>query len=220
MIADTFIQRPVTSIVISLVIAILGTICIFTLPVNQYPKITPPAVSVSANYTGADAITVEQTVTTPVEEAINGVHGMEYIQSNSTSTGSMSVSTTFKVGTNVDIATLDVQNRVGIAKPLLPSSVSRLGLTVRARNISFLMMVALYSPKGTHGITFLDNYANVHLVDALLRIPGVGDINARADNFSMRIWLNPDKMASLSLTPQDVISALNEQNVQIGRAHV
>jgi HAE1 family hydrophobic/amphiphilic exporter-1 len=220
MISETFIKRPVTSIVISIIIAILGIICILTLPINQYPKITPPAVSVSANYTGADAITVEQTVATPLEEVINGVPGMEYIQSNSTSTGLMSINTTFKVGTNVDIATLDVQNRVGIAKPLLPSTVSRLGLTVRARNISQLMMVALFSPKGTHGITFLDNYANTHLVDALLRIPGVGDINTRADNFSMRIWLNPDKMASYSLTPQDVINALNEQNVQVAAGSV
>ncbi len=220
MIADTFINRPVTAIVISLVIAILGAICIVTLPVNQYPKITPPAVSVSANYTGADAITVEQTVATPVEEAINGVHGMEYIQSNSTSTGMMSINTTFKVGTNIDVATLDVQNRVGIAKPLLPSTVSRLGLTVRARNISFLMMVALYSPKGTHDITFLDNYTNIFLMDDLLRIPGVGDIGNRSDNFSMRIWLNPDKMASYGLIPQDVISALNEQNVQVAAGSV
>jgi HAE1 family hydrophobic/amphiphilic exporter-1 len=220
MISEVFIKRPVTAIVVSLIIAILGIICIFILPINQYPKITPPAVSVSANYTGADAITVEQTVATPIEEAINGVPGMEYIQSNSTSTGMMSVNTTFKVGTNVDVATLDVQNRVGIAKPLLPSTVSRLGLTVRARNITQLMMVALYSPKGTHDIKFLDNYANTHLVDALLRIPGVGDINSRADNFSMRIWLNPDKMASYSLTPQDVISALDEQNVQVAAGSV
>ena len=220
MIADTFIKRPVTAIVVSLVIAILGTICIITLPVNQYPKITPPAVSVSANYTGADAITVEQTVATPVEEAINGVHGMEYIQSNSTSTGMMSINTTFKVGTNIDVATLDVQNRVGIAKPLLPSVVSRLGLTVRARNISFLMMVALYSPKGTHDITFLDNYTNIFLMDDLLRIPGVGDIGNRSDNFSMRVWLNPNKMASFALTPQDVINALNEQNVQVAAGSV
>jgi HAE1 family hydrophobic/amphiphilic exporter-1 len=220
MISEVFIKRPVTAIVISIIIAILGIICIFILPVNQYPRITPPAVSVSANYTGADAITVEQTVATPVEEAINGVPGMEYIQSNSTSTGLMSINTTFKVGTNVDIATVDVQNRVGIAKPLLPSTVSRLGLTVRARNISQIMMVALFSPKGTHDITFLDNYANTHLVDALLRIPGVGDINSRADNFSMRIWLNPDKMASYSITPQDVIDALNEQNVQVAAGAV
>jgi len=220
MIADTFIRRPVTAIVISLVIAILGIVCVFTLPINQYPNITPPAVSVSANYTGADAITVEQTVGTPIEEAINGTHGMEYITSNSTSTGTVSISTTFKVGTNIDIATLDVQNRVGIATPLLPSSVSRLGLTVRAKNTSALMMVALYSPKGSHAITFVDNYANIYVMDALLRVPGVGDITSRADNFSMRIWLDPNKMASRSITPQDVIAALNEQNVQVAAGAV
>ena len=220
MIADTFIRRPVTAIVISLVILILGVICIFNLPVNQYPNITPPAVSVSGNYTGADAITVEQTVTTPIEEAINGTPGMEYITSNSTSTGQVSVNTTFKVGTNVDIAMLDVQNRVGIATPLLPSTVSRLGLTVRARNTTILMMVALYSPQASHNITFLDNYANIYVMDALLRVPGVGDINVRTDNFSMRVWMNPDKMASYGLTPQDVINALNEQNVQVAAGSV
>ena len=220
MISDTFIRRPVTSIVISIVIAILGTICIFTLPVNQYPNITPPGVSVSGTYTGADAITVEQNVATPLEEAINGVSGMEYIQSNSTSTGMISVNTTFKVGTNVDVAMLNVQNRAGIAEPLLPSAVSRLGMTVRAKNTSMLMMVALFSPKGTHNITFLDNYANIYLMDALLRVPGVGDVNSRSDNFSMRIWMNPDKMASYSITPQDVIAALNEQNVQVAAGAV
>ncbi len=220
MIADVFIKRPVTAIVISLVIVILGCICIVNLPVNQYPNITPPAVSVSGNYTGADAITVEQTVATPIEEAINGTQGMEYIQSNSTSTGQVSVNTTFKVGTNVDIATLDVQNRVGIATPLLPVTVSRLGLTVRARNTTILMLVALYSPKATHNITFLDNYANIYVMDALLRVPGVGDINVRTDNFSMRVWMDPDKMASYSLTPKDVINALNEQNVQVAAGSV
>ena len=220
MIADTFIKRPVTAICISLVLVILGVICVFTLPINQYPNITPPSVSVSANYTGADAITVEQTVATPIEEAINGVHGMEYIQSNSTASGLVSINTTFKVGTNIDIATLDVQNRVGIATPLLPSSVSRLGITVRAKNASALMLVALYSPKGTHNITFLDNYTNIYIMDALLRVPGVGDITTRADNFSMRVWLNPEKMASYSITPKDVIAALNEQNVQVAAGSV
>ena len=220
MIADVFIRRPVTAIVISLVIAILGTICVLILPINQYPNITPPGVSVSANYTGADAVTVEQTVATPIEEAINGTHGMEYIQSNSTSTGLVSINTTFKVGTNIDIATLDVQNRVGIASSLLPSSVRRLGLTVRAKNTSALMLVALFSPKGTHNITFLDNYANIYLMDALLRVPGVGDITSRADNFSMRVWLNPNKLESYSLTPQDVINALNEQNMQVAAGSV
>ncbi len=198
----------------------MGITCIFTLPINQYPSITPPGVSIAATYTGADAITVEQTVATPIEEAINGVSGMEYIQSNSTSSGSVGISATFKVGTNVDIATLDVQNRVGIATPLLPSTVSRLGITVRAKNTSMLMLVALYSPKGTHDITFLNNYANIFIDDDLLRVPGVGDITSRADQFSMRVWLNPDKLASYSLTPQDVINALNEQNVQVAAGSI
>jgi len=220
MIADTFIRRPVTAIVIALVIVILGAICIFTLPVNQYPNITPPGVSVSTNYTGADAQTVEQNVATPMEEAINGVKGMEYIQSNSTSTGAVSINTTFKVGTNVDIAALDVQNRVGIATPLLPSTVSRLGVTVRAKNTSMLMLVALFSPKATHNITFLDNYNNIYLMDALLRVPGVGDVTTRADNFSMRVWMDPQKMASYSITPQDISNALNEQNIQVAAGSV
>lgn len=220
MISDVFIKRPVTSIVVAIVIVILGIVCIFNLPINQYPNITPPGVTVTATYTGADAQTVEQNVTIPLEESINGVKGMEYITSNSTNSGAVNINTTFKVGTNVDIATLDVQNRVGIATPLLPSDVSRLGVTVRAKNASILMVVALYSPKGTHNITFLDNYNNIYLMDALLRVPGVGDITSRADQFSMRIWMNPDKMASYSLTPQDIINALNEQNVEVAAGAV
>lgn len=215
MIADVFIRRPVTAIVVSLVLVLLGTICILNLPVNQYPDITPPVVQVTAQYTGADAETVEQTVATPIEEQINGAHGMEYMQSNSANNGLMTINTTFKVGTNIDIATLDVQNRVSIATPLLPAAVSRLGLPVRALNPSALMLVALYSPKGTHAITFLDNYTNIFIMDALLRVPGVGAITSGADNFSMRIWLNPDKMAAYLLTPTDIINALNDQNLQV-----
>ena len=215
MIANTFIKRPVTAIVISAVLMIAGVICIFNLAVDQYPDITPPAVSVSGQYTGADAQTVEQTVATPIEEQVNGAPGMEYMTSTNTNTGSMGVNVTFKIGTNVQIAALNVQNRVGIAKPILPSVVSRLGLTVRARNPSQLMMVAIYSPKGSHNITFLDNYANVFIEDALLRVPGVGDITTRTDPFSMRVWMDPEKMASFSLTPGDVIAALNAQNVQV-----
>lgn len=220
MIADVFIRRPVTAIVIAIVIVLLGGICIFTLPINQYPNITPPGVSVSASYPGADAITMEQTVATPIEEAINGVPGMEYITSNSTNSGQLTVSTTFKVGTNVDIAALDVQNRVGIATPLLPSSVGRLGITMRIKNSSILMLVALYSPKGTHDITFLDNYNNIYVMDALLRVPGVGDVFSRADQFSMRIWMDPEKMASYSLTPADITNALNAQNVEVAAGAV
>ena len=215
MIADTFIKRPVTAIVVSLVLAFIGAICIFNLPVNQYPDITPPVVQVTGQYMGADATTVEQTVATPIEEQVNGTHGMEYMQSNSTNNGMMTINTTFKVGTDIDIATLDVQNRVTIATPLLPASVSRLGLTVRALNPSQLMLVALYSPKGSHNITFLDNYTNIFIMDALLRVPGVGAITTIADNFSMRVWLKPDKMAAYTLTPAEVVNALNEQNLQV-----
>src|SRR5580700_2363111 len=215
MIANTFIKRPVTAMVVSIVLVIAGGICILTLPVDQYPDITPPIVQVNGQFTGADAQTVEQTVATPIEEQVNGTPGMEYMQSNSTNNGLMSMNVTFGIGTDIDIATLDVQNRVSIASPLLPAVASRLGLTVRAINPSMLMMVAIYAPKGTHSITFLDNYTNIFIQDALLRVPGVGSINRFTDDFSMRIWMNPEKMAGYSLTPQDIINALNAQNVQV-----
>jgi HAE1 family hydrophobic/amphiphilic exporter-1 len=215
MIANTFIKRPVTAIVISIVLVITGTVSILLLPIDQYPDITPPIVQVNGQFTGADAQTVEQTVATPIEEQVNGTPGMEYMQSNSTNNGLMTMNVTFKIGTDIDVAALDVQNRVSIATPLLPAVVSRLGLTVRAVNPSMLMMVAIYAPKDSHNITFLDNYTNIFIQDALLRVPGVGSINRFTDDFSMRIWMNPDKMASYSLTPADVIAALNAQNVQV-----
>lgn len=215
MIANTFIKRPVTAIVISIVLVITGIVSILVLPIDQYPDITPPVVQVNGQFTGADAQTVEQTVATPIEEQVNGTPGMEYMQSNSTNNGLMQMNVTFKIGTDIDVAALDVQNRVSIATPLLPAVVSRLGLTVRAVNPSMLMMVAIYAPKNTHNITFLDNYTNIFIQDALLRVPGVGSISRFTDDFSMRIWMNPDKMASYSLTPTDVINALNAQNVQV-----
>jgi HAE1 family hydrophobic/amphiphilic exporter-1 len=215
MIANTFIKRPVTAMVISIVLVLTGTICITILPIDQYPDITPPIVQVNALFTGADAQTVEQTVATPIEQQVNGTPGMEYMQSNSTNNGQMTMNVTFNIGTNIDVATLDVQNRVSIATPLVPTVASRLGITVRAVNPSMLMMVAIYAPKGTHNITFLDNYTNIFIQDALLRVPGVGTITRFTDDFSMRIWMNPEKMASYSLTPQDIINSLNAQNVQV-----
>jgi len=215
MLAGTFIKRPVTAIVISIVLVITGIISILVLPIDQYPDITPPIVQVNGQFTGADAQTVEQTVATPIEEQVNGTPGMEYMQSNSTNNGQMNINVTFKIGTDIDVAALDVQNRVSIATPLLPSVVSRLGLTVRALNPSMLMMVAIYAPKNSHSITYLDNFTNIFIQDALLRVPGVGSINRFTDDFSMRIWMNPNKMAAYSLTPQDIINALNAQNVQV-----
>jgi len=215
MIANTFIKRPVTAIVISVVLMISGVICIFNLAVDQYPNISPPSVGVNASYTGADAETVEQTVAIPIEEQVNGTPGMEYMQSSSSNNGGMNVRVTFNVGTNPQIAALNVQNRVGIATPLLPSVVSKLGATVRASNPDQLMLVAIYSPHKSHNITFLDNYTNTFIEDAILRVPGVGDVSARTDQFAMRIWLNPDKMASYNLMPSDVTSALSGQNVYV-----
>jgi HAE1 family hydrophobic/amphiphilic exporter-1 len=220
MIANTFIKRPITAIVISVVLVIAGIIAVVNLPIDQYPDIIPPVVSVTGQYTGADAQTVEQTVAIPIEEQVNGTPGMEYMQSTNTNSGLMNISVTFKVGTNVHIAALNVQNRVGIATPLLPLVVSQLGLTVRARNPSMLMMVVLYSPNGTHSIPFVDNYTNIFVEDALLRVPGVGDVTVRTDQFSMRIWMNPEKMASYGLTPLNVIAALNAQNVQVAAGSV
>ena len=220
MIAETFIRRPVTAIVASLVILLLGVLAMLKLPIGQYPEITPPTVSVSGNYIGADAQTVEQTVATPVEVQVNGTPGMTYLQSNSTSNGQMSMTVNFDVGTDINIAALDVQNRVGIALPTLPQDVQRLGLTVRKRNPSILMLVAMFSPKGGHSTTFLDNYANVFIKDALLRTKGVGDIVSRADDFSMRLWLKPDKLAQLGVTAADISAALQEQNAQIAAGSI
>ncbi len=220
MIAETFIRRPVTAIVASLVIVLVGVLAMLNLPIGQYPEITPPTVSVTGTYIGADAQTVEQTVATPVEVQVNGTPGMTYLQSNSTSNGQMSMTVNFDVGTDINIAALDVQNRVGIATPTLPQEVQRLGLTVRKRNPSILMLVAMYAPKGSHNTTFLDNYANVFIKDALLRTKGVGDIVSRADDFSMRIWLKPDKLAALGVTASDISTALGEQNAQIAAGSV
>lgn len=215
MIAETFIKRPVTAIVISIVIVMVGIISITNLPVAQYPDISPPTVSVSSNFIGADAKTVEQTTTTPLETQINGSPGMTYLTSTSTSSGSSSITATFDVGTNVDIAALDVQNRVNVALPTLPDEVKRLGVTVLKRNPTFMEVLAFYSPNGTHDAKFVANYVSIYLVDALKRVPGVGDITVFGSDFGMRIWLNPEKLAALKLTPADITAAINEQNLEI-----
>ncbi|MBD1430906.1 efflux RND transporter permease subunit [Sphingobacterium litopenaei] len=215
MISEVFIKRPVTAMVISILITIIGTICITALPISQYPSIAPPTVTVTANYTGADAQTVEQTVTTPIESQINGTPGMIYMSSNSMSNGQSQITVTFEVGTDIDIATLDVQNRVGIAEPSLPEAVRRLGVTTRKANSDILMLVSLVSPKGTRDDKFLSNYANLYVKDALMRVNGVGDVTAFGQPFSMRIWLDANKLANLNMTPADVSTAINEQNIRI-----
>jgi len=220
MIADIFIKRPITAIVTSIVIVLVGLIALTTLPVAQYPDVTPPTVTISGNFTGADAQTVEQTTTTAIETQVNGVPGMSYMSSNSTSSGQSSINIVFDVGTDVNIAALDVQNRVSVAEPALPDAVKRLGLTVRKRQPSIMIALALYSPKGTHDAQFIGNFANIYLKDALQRVKGVGDIVSRADDFGMRIWLDPDKLASLRMTPTDISAALAEQNLQVAAGTV
>ena len=215
-----FLKRPVTAIVISIVIVMVGTLTIINLPVTQYPNITPPTVSITSNFTGADAQTVEQTTTTPIETQVNGVPGIAYMQSNSANNGQSSITATLNIGADPDIVALDIQNRVGIATPTLPSQVQKLGITTLKRNPSILMLVAIYSPNGTHSIPFMDNYANIYVRDQLLRVPGVGDVFSRADNFSMRIWVQPDKLAQLGLTYADIQNAINEQNLQVAAGSV
>lgn len=215
MIADTFIKRPVTAIVVSIVIVLVGIISIFLLPISQYPDITPPTVSVSANFTGADAQTVEETTTTPIETQINGTPGMTYMTSNSTGDGSSSISVNYGIGTNVDIASVDVQNRVNVALPTLPDAVKRIGVTVRKRNPDMMMVLAMYSPNGTHDANFLGNFTNIYLEPAILRVPGVGDAKVYGDNFSMRVWLDPNRLAALKMSPSDVTTAISNQNLEV-----
>lgn len=214
-ISKTFIDRKNTTIVIAIILVILGVISIFTLPVAQLPDIAPPVVSVRSNYVGANAQTVEQTVTTPIENQINGVPGAMNIQSTSANDGSSTINVTFNIGTDPDIAALDVQNRVNLAMPSIPSDVSRTGVTVRKRSNDMLMVIALNSPKGTHDRAFLDNYLNIYLLPELSRVKGVGDANAFSQDYSMRVWLNPDKMAVMGISTNQVLAAIQEQNQQV-----
>ncbi|MBC9934362.1 efflux RND transporter permease subunit [Chitinophaga qingshengii] len=215
MISKTFIERKNTTIVIAIILVIVGLICMFNLPIAQLPDIAPPVTDVRANYVGANSTTVEETVTTPIENQVNGTPGAMYIQSVSANDGSMSITVTFNLGTDPDIATLDVQNRVSLALPSTPDEVRRVGVTVKKRSNDMLMVIGLNSPKGKHTREFLDNYNNIYLKPELARIAGVGDVNVFSQDYSMRVWLNPDKMAALKLTAGDIAQAISEQNQQV-----
>jgi hydrophobe/amphiphile efflux-1 (HAE1) family protein len=213
--AKLFIRRPVLAMVLSLVILIAGTISIFTLPIAQYPQIAPPTVQVSASYVGANAETVEQTVAAPLEQQVNGAEDLVYMQSKSTNNGSYSLTCTFKVGTNIDIAAVEVQNRISQATPSLPSQVTQAGVTVRKQSSNIVLIINLYSPDGSYDDLFLSNYASVHIADELSRLPGVGGANVGGgSNFAMRFWVRPDRLAELGVTATDIISAINDQNIQ------
>lgn len=210
----TFIDRPILACVISVLILMLGLISLFNLPMEQYPDIAPPTVMVSTNYTGANAETVQKSVIVPLEEAINGVENMTYMTSTSTNNGSGSITVYFKQGTDPDMATINTKNRVSEAEGLLPAEVTKVGVTVEKRQNSTLKILTLYSPDNSYDQTFINNYFKINIEPRLSRITGVGNVNVMGGDYAMRIWLNPRVMAQYSLVPDDVISALGDQNVE------
>lgn len=209
-----FINRPIFAIVISLIIVILGTISAFNLPIAQYPQISPPTITVSTTYTGANADTVNETVAQVVEQQVNGVEGMDYMSSTASNDGRYSLQVVFKLGTDGDMDSVKVQNNASTAEPSLPTDVQTYGLTTRKASSDMAMVLTLTSPNGTYDSVFLKNYADIYLVDKIKRVPGVGDLNVFGSDYSMRIWINPDKLAELGLTVADVVSAVKEQNTQ------
>jgi hydrophobic/amphiphilic exporter-1 (mainly G- bacteria), HAE1 family len=210
-----FIERPVLSTVISIIIVMLGILGLVELPIEQYPNIAPPTVRVSASYPGANAETVLNSVIIPLEEQINGVEGMTYMTSSSTNDGGGSISIYFKVGTDPDMAAVQVQNRVSAATSLLPAEVTRAGVTVRKQQTGMLLMLALYSENPAYDDAFLQNYADINILPKLKRVSGVGDASAYGSKtYSMRIWLKPDAMASYGIVPSDITSALSDQSIE------
>ena len=211
---DRFINRPVLSTVMSILIVILGVIGLATLPITQYPDIAPPTVSVSATYTGANAQTVLNSVIAPLEDQINGVENMMYISSSATNTGAASISVYFKQGTDPDMAAVNVQNRVSMAQGLLPQEVTKIGVTTQKRQTSMLLIFSVVDTEDKYNIEFLENYANINIIPELKRVKGVGDAMVMGQDYAMRIWLKPDIMAKYNLIPSDISSALAEQNIE------
>jgi multidrug efflux pump len=211
-----FIERPIFACVLSILITIAGAIAAFLLPVAQFPDVVPPTVVVTAVYPGANAETIAETVATPIEEQVNGVSGMLYMSSQSTNTGIMTLTITFAFGTNPDIDQVLVQNQVAIALPILPQIVRQIGVTAQKNSPNFLLLVNLISPDGTYGADYMSNYAQIQIIDPLKRVPGVGNVQALgAGDYSMRIWLDPDRMTGLNLTVEDVTQAILSQNIQV-----
>ncbi|WP_029348967.1 multidrug efflux RND transporter permease subunit [Bosea sp. 117] len=211
-----FIDRPIFASVVSVVIMILGGVAFFALPIAQYPDIAPPVINVTGQYPGASAETVADTVVAPIEQQINGVEGMLYISSNSSADGRFSINVTFEVGTNLDIAQVQVQNRVAIAQPRLPQEVQQIGVVVAKSSPDILMVVSLFSPDDSRDSLFISNYANLQIKDQLQRVNGVGSITVFGSrDYAMQIWLDPDRLQSLNLTATDVTAALQAQNIQV-----
>ena len=211
---NIFIKRPMAAFAISILILIVGIISLFSLPVEQYPDIAPPTVQVSATYTGADADAVMNSVIMPLEESINGVENMMYISSTATNTGSATITVYFNQGTDPDMAAVNVQNRVSMAEGLLPAEVTQIGVTTMKRQTSFLQINSLTSPDGRYDENFIANYLDINVIPEIKRIQGVGDVQELGDTYSMRIWLNPERMAQYGLQPSDITAVLAEQNLE------
>src|SRR5271169_3339334 len=221
MLSRFFIDRPIFGVVVSIVITLAGAIAVFSLPVAQYPQITPPSVSVAISYPGASAQTVADTVAAPIEQSVNGVQGMLYMSSTSGSDGSYTLSVTFEVGTNLNTALVMVQNRVTLAMPLLPSSVQNQGITIRKKTPDQLMIISLYTTEKGYTNIDLSNFALINLKDELLRVDGVADVSIMGEkDFSIRVWLDPQKLAARNLTASDVANAIRNQSIQAAAGQV
>ena len=221
MFSEFFIHRPIFASVLSIIVTLAGGISVWLLPIAQYPEITPPTVEVSAVYPGADAQVVADTVAAPIEQQVNGVEGMLYMSSQCTNDGTYTLTVTFKLGVDLNIAQVLVQNRVAVAQPLLPDLVVRKGITVKKKSPSVLMIVNLYSPDKTRDNLYLSNYATIQIRDELTRLPGVGDVTYLGQrDYSMRLWLDPDKMRRVGLSAGDVVAAIQQQNIQVAAGQI
>jgi multidrug efflux pump len=214
MISRFFIDRPIFASVVSIVMTLIGGIALFSLPIAQYPRITPPGISITINYPGASAQVVAETVAAPVEQSVNGVEGMLYMSSKMGNDGSYTLTVTFDIGVDLNTALVMVQNRVALAMPQLPTQVQNQGITIRKRTPDILMIVNFISPNSLYDNIFLSNYATIHVRDELLRVPGVSDINYQGQrDYSIRVWLDPQKLAARNMTALDVAAAIRAQNL-------